>query len=505
MPNNTDNRLIALGYNVASHSSAMLAYWDKDLICRFANDAYLEWFGISPDEMIDKISLKTVLGALYEQNLLHIKAALAGKMQIFERLILTPSGITKIARATYIPDIIDGEVNGFYVQVADVSPLNNHNTGVDTNIAEKVPGPVYFTDRLLGEVVQTLQSCILTEFPGIGKLAKKHFISESKLKRDFKEKYDTTIFSYYRGLQMELAEKYLAEKRCNKNQMAILLNFSNPSNFSACYKKYLKEKSTRELIAHIEKEHDERYQTFIEQAPVEIAMLDNNLVYLAASRRWIEVHRLQNTDFIGKSILDISPVIKLKFRNILADCLRGHTSKCDEAYIERLDGSHLWLRWEVKPWYKRNKSVGGLLMYTEDITALKLKEEEARLFSLILEKTSEISRIGAWQLNFRTDTAIWSKVVKEILEVPDDFNPPELDDALKFFKEGASRGLIQSKLLDAIENKEPFDVVAEMITAKGRQIRGRVIGYPDFIDLKCEKISGILHEITDKELNLENE
>ncbi|MDR3697423.1 PAS domain-containing protein [Mucilaginibacter sp.] len=505
MPTTAENRIIELGYNVASHSSAMLAYWDNNLICRFANEAYLEWFGISPDQMIDKMLLKTVLGPLYEKNMVHIKGALDGKTQVFERPILTPSGTTKLARATYIPDLVAGVVKGFYVQVADVSPLNNLQGGADINNIEKVPDSVHFTNRLLDEVVQTLKSCILTEFPGISKLAKKHFISESKLKRDFKEKFDTTIFSYYRNLQMELAEKYLAEKRRNKNQMAMMLNFANPSNFSACYKKYLKEKSTRELIENIEKEHDERYQTFIEQVPVEIAMLDNNLIYVAASRKWIEVHRLQNTDFIGKSIFDISPVAKLKFSDILNDCLKGHANKCDEAYIERLDGSPVWLRWEIRPWYKRNRAIGGLLMYTEDITALKLKEKEAKQISLILDKTSEISRIGAWQRNFRTNNSIWSKVVREILEVPDHFNPPELDEVLKFYKEGASRILIQHKLKDAIENKVPFDVVVEMITAKGKPIRVRVIGYPEFVNGKCEKISGIFHEITDKELSLENE
>jgi len=500
-----DIRIIELGYNVASHSSAMLAYWDRNLVCRFANEAYLEWFGISPDQLIDKMSLKTVLGPLYEKKLVHIQNALAGKIQIFERPILTPSHIAKIARATYVPDLVNGDVKGFYVQVIDVSPLNNPHWGTNDIDVEKVPGSIYFTDRLLNEVVETLRSCILTAFPGIAHLAKKHFISESKLKRDFKVKYDSTIFSYYRNLQMELAEKYLAEKRCNKNQIAVMLNFSNPSNFSACYKKYANEKSTRELIADIDKEHDERYQTFIEQAPVEIAMLDNNLLYLAASQKWTEDHQLQNIHFLGKSIFEISPVTKLKFSNILYDCLKGQTNRCDEALIERLDGLPLWLRWEVKPWYKRNKEIGGLLMYTEDITAFKLKEEENKQFSLILDKTSKISRIGAWQRNLRTNASIWNKVAKEILEVPDDFAAPGLDEALKFYKEGDSRNLIRDKLKDAIENGLPFDVVLAMITAKGRPIRVRVIGYPEFLNGKCEKMSGIFHEITDKERNIENE
>ncbi|MBK6838000.1 MAG: hypothetical protein IPG90_06755 [Bacteroidetes bacterium] len=46
----------------------MLAYWDKNLLCRFANGAYLDWFGKSSDEMIDRIHLPELLGPLYEKN-----------------------------------------------------------------------------------------------------------------------------------------------------------------------------------------------------------------------------------------------------------------------------------------------------------------------------------------------------------------------------------------------------------------------------------------------------
>jgi len=54
----------------------MLSYWDKDEICRFANKAYLEWFGKTPEEMINKMSLAELLGPLYPSNEPYIKAAL---------------------------------------------------------------------------------------------------------------------------------------------------------------------------------------------------------------------------------------------------------------------------------------------------------------------------------------------------------------------------------------------------------------------------------------------
>lgn len=43
--------------NIADHINAMLAYWDKDLICRYANAAYLDWFGKTSYELIDKMTM----------------------------------------------------------------------------------------------------------------------------------------------------------------------------------------------------------------------------------------------------------------------------------------------------------------------------------------------------------------------------------------------------------------------------------------------------------------
>ncbi len=110
---------------VADTITAMLAYWDKDQICRFANNAYLEWFGKRSEDMIDKMTLKELLGPLYQKNLIYIEEAYKGNVQVFEREIPTPDGSVRQSMATYTPDIVNGEVQGIIVHVADVSYLKN--------------------------------------------------------------------------------------------------------------------------------------------------------------------------------------------------------------------------------------------------------------------------------------------------------------------------------------------------------------------------------------------
>lgn len=111
------------GLSVADQIPAMLAYWDKFLICRFANAAYLTWFGKKSEDMINKITISELLGPIYELNYSYIKAALGGAPQTFEREITLPSGDTRITLTHYMPDIENGETKGFFSHVADIHQL----------------------------------------------------------------------------------------------------------------------------------------------------------------------------------------------------------------------------------------------------------------------------------------------------------------------------------------------------------------------------------------------
>jgi PAS domain S-box-containing protein len=123
----------SLAISVANHVTAILAYWDKALICRFANNAYQDWFGRSNQEMIG-ITLEELLGPMYDSNSPYIKGALAGEIQTFEREIITPKGEKRYALAHYFPDIEDGEVKGFFVQGADITALKTlENKLIESN------------------------------------------------------------------------------------------------------------------------------------------------------------------------------------------------------------------------------------------------------------------------------------------------------------------------------------------------------------------------------------
>ncbi|MBJ7340189.1 PAS domain S-box protein [Mycolicibacterium sp.] len=100
---------------------ALIGYWDRDLRNVVANQAYVEYFGITPEEARGR-HIREVLGeAVYTLNLPYIAGALAGREQLFERTLIDSYGATRYTQASYVPDIVDGEVRGFSVQVTDVT------------------------------------------------------------------------------------------------------------------------------------------------------------------------------------------------------------------------------------------------------------------------------------------------------------------------------------------------------------------------------------------------
>jgi len=106
---------------LADHVPAMLAYWDENQRCRYANRAYETWFGRKAETVVG-LTLAELLGDLYVLDAPHIAAALRGEAQHFEREIPDPAGgPARLSQTHYIPDLADGRVRGFYVLATDVT------------------------------------------------------------------------------------------------------------------------------------------------------------------------------------------------------------------------------------------------------------------------------------------------------------------------------------------------------------------------------------------------
>jgi PAS domain S-box-containing protein len=133
-------------------------------------------------------------------------------------------------------------------------------------------------------------------------------------------------------------------------------------------------------------ESEEKLSLFVQHAPAALAMFDRDMRYIAASRRWLDDNKVSLKEIIGAVHYDIVPDISDEWKEIHRRALNGESDKNDDDKFVRQDGSVLFLKWEVRPWYNAEKEVGGIIIITEDITARKLNEEKIEV-ALIKYKT----------------------------------------------------------------------------------------------------------------------
>jgi diguanylate cyclase (GGDEF)-like protein/PAS domain S-box-containing protein len=145
----------------------------------------------------------------------------------------------------------------------------------------------------------------------------------------------------------------------------------------------LAERHRRQKAAPLEPEKPTResldlLHLFVDHTPVALAMFDREMRYLGASLRWVDDYRLEREDLIGRSHYELFPEITEEWKAIHRRGLAGETVNCDEDRFVRKDGNVQWLRWVVQPWRQGNGEVGGIVVFSEDITERKRTEEALR-------------------------------------------------------------------------------------------------------------------------------
>lgn len=135
-------------------------------------------------------------------------------------------------------------------------------------------------------------------------------------------------------------------------------------------------------------ESESRLRLFIEHAPAALAMFDREMRYMVVSRRWLTEYRLERNDIIGQSHYDVFPEIPERWKVIHQRGLAGELVHSNEDAFERADGTTQWIRWEVRPWFAADSEVGGVVIFSEDITEHKaadqaLHDSETRYRSLL--------------------------------------------------------------------------------------------------------------------------
>ena len=120
---------------------------------------------------------------------------------------------------------------------------------------------------------------------------------------------------------------------------------------------------------------------------------------LFVSERYLDDYNVKDRNIIGKHHYEVFPEMPERWKQVHQRVLAGAVERAEEDRFERLDGSVDYNRWECRPWYRLDGSIGGMITYTEVITERKRAEEALRKseekFRQIVENTNE----GIWTID----------------------------------------------------------------------------------------------------------
>jgi PAS domain S-box-containing protein len=123
-------------------------------------------------------------------------------------------------------------------------------------------------------------------------------------------------------------------------------------------------KETEEKLLHF---HDLMHY-IIEHTNSGVAVHDKELNYIYVSQRYLDTYKLNEKEVIGKHHYEVIPDLPQKWRKVHQRVLEGEFLSGDRDPYYKADGSVEWTRWHCIPWYEKDGSIGGLIVYTEMIT-----------------------------------------------------------------------------------------------------------------------------------------
>lgn len=391
-----ERKIHYLGYMAANHIDSMLAYWDKNEVCLFANDAYKKWFGKSSEDMIGKITMKELLGSLYDKNLPYIKGALSGVPQVFEREIITPQGIRN-SIAHYYPDMVNNTTNGFYVYVSDVTNFKDTEKKLKASelkfrqFLESAPDAVVIIDQSGNIEAVNAQTENLFGYNREELTGKQiEFLIPEKLRS--KHLANRALFSKSPHVRPMGAGMELFALKKDGVEFPVEISISPIHVYDRMYVSA----AIRDISARKEEEK------MIYQLATIIESTDDGIIsktldgYILTWNRGAEkIFGYTRQEAVGRNISLLFPSELLEEETELMDkVMKGYILSQYETVRMRKDHAKINVAITLSPIKNKTGTIVGVSKIVRDITKQKEEQEKLKLFAILESKSKEMEQFA---------------------------------------------------------------------------------------------------------------
>lgn len=250
-----------------------------------------------------------------------------------------------------------------------------------------------------------------------------------------------------------------------------------------------------------------RFRYFVENTPAAVAMFDRDMRYIIASRRWLTSYGLSDGQIVGRSHYEIFPELPQRWKDVHSRCLAGAYEHAEEDEFPRQDGTVDWVRWEVHPWYEIDGSIGGLIMFTEVVTAQKKAEKLLLENEYRLNKSQEMAHLGSWELDVRRGSLTWSDEVYRIFGIERNGFTATYEAFLDAVHPDDRAAVDEAYSASLRKGEDTYDIEHRIVRRNTGEIR--------YVREKCEHIRdkqstvirsiGMVHDVTERKRSEEEQ
>lgn len=181
-----------------------------------------------------------------------------------------------------------------------------------------------------------------------------------------------------------------------------------------------------------------------------------------------------------------------KIRNSVENARNGSFIRY-ELGVTGKEGQKMTIDFTLRPVFDNNKNVIYIIPEGYDITEKNALQKELISANESFKKIQELAKVGVWRVDTKKMTAHWDEQVYAIHEIPVG-TEITVEKAINFYHLGY-RELIQNAVEKGIANNSPWDIEAIIVTATGKELWVRAIGYPVYIRENLVELRGMFMDI----------